>query len=311
VLATIHAEGSNVNAKANIHARANPRKISERRKHFSPPRKRLREIERIVTHRHGGVPETDDAELYLAPVANCFRMIAAERGRTASVEDFADQFSFWCQTWAVPAAFVGDIVRDEFARPLKLVPGEVLGKRLRLSYTERSSVKATTIGSYDVDRATRKRLTKARKRGKGQIRAEAKRRATGAVPRAIYEANSLSKTEPWKAEGISRSTWERRRKKAADASASPYQTHFDASPSPHLSSIERRRTCVTPISTQDALAQPTADERRAPKASRRRNGEMSFDGGVACARRLIKSGLASGSGLTGAGQSSNADTISA
>ena len=36
------------------------------------------------------------------------------------------------------------------------------------------------------------------------------------MSRSDYEANSLSRTQPWVAEGISRRTWERRRKKAAE-----------------------------------------------------------------------------------------------
>lgn len=42
------------------------------------------------------------------------------------------------------------------------------------------------------------------------------RRRNGVVPRSDYEANSLSKTKPWEAEGISRRTYERRRKAASD-----------------------------------------------------------------------------------------------
>jgi Helix-turn-helix len=36
-------------------------------------------------------------------------------------------------------------------------------------------------------------------------------RAVGAVPRATYLANSLSRTKPWDQKGVSRRTWERRR----------------------------------------------------------------------------------------------------
>jgi hypothetical protein len=36
-----------------------------------------------------------------------------------------------------------------------------------------------------------------------------------AMSRSDYEANSLSRLKPWESEGVSRRTWERRRKKAA------------------------------------------------------------------------------------------------
>lgn len=65
----------------------------------------------------------------------------------------------------------------------------------------------------------------AMKRDKAAARARKYRAANGAKPRTVYEANSLSRTRPWEQEGISRRTWERRRKKA------------DASASRHLSNI--------------------------------------------------------------------------
>jgi hypothetical protein len=63
------------------------------------------------------------------------------------------------------------------------------------------------------------------KREKAAARARKYRAANGAKPRTVYEANSLSRTKPWERDGISRRTWERRRKKA------------DASASRHLNSI--------------------------------------------------------------------------
>ena len=47
-----------------------------------------------------------------------------------------------------------------------------------------------------------------------------KRRTKGMMSRAEYrEANSLSRTKPWVAEGISRRTWERRRRRDASLAA--------------------------------------------------------------------------------------------
>jgi len=40
-------------------------------------------------------------------------------------------------------------------------------------------------------------------------RDEARRRAAGAIDRATYEANSLSRRKPWEALGMSRRTWYR------------------------------------------------------------------------------------------------------
>ena len=140
---------------------------------------------------------------------------------------------------------------------------------MRLSYAERLLLKITTIGSFDADKVTRTKLAADRRRERNRLRAADKRRAEGAIPRVVYEANSLSRTKPWEADGISRSTYDRRRKKAAaqagaaDQSASPHQrAKVDESPSPHPSSIDRRRTFVTD--------QPPASKRGAPQARPRR-----------------------------------------
>jgi hypothetical protein len=73
---------------------------------------------------------------------------------------------------------------------------------------DRTAPRITTIGAIDCSKAEPVERRKGRKRN----RVEAGRRAAGAVPREQYEANSLSRTRPWEALGISRRTWERRRK---------------------------------------------------------------------------------------------------
>src|SRR5262249_32553936 len=73
---------------------------------------------------------------------------------------------------------------------------------------QRTAVGITTIGSIDVDRKQRNR----RRRERQRMNRERRRRARGARPRAEYlEANSLTRTKPWVAKGISRRTWYRRR----------------------------------------------------------------------------------------------------
>ena len=68
----------------------------------------------------------------------------------------------------------------------------------------------TTIGACDLTRAERNKATR-----KHRTDAERERqRRKGVIPREQYESRSLSRTRPWEAEGISRSTWERRRAKA-------------------------------------------------------------------------------------------------
>jgi hypothetical protein len=90
-----------------------------------------------------------------------------------------------------------------------------LAKFLGVTDRQRTALAMTTIGSADVDHKQRKR----RRRERNRIDHERSRRARGARPRADYEANSLARTKPWEAEGISRRTWERRRRRDASASA--------------------------------------------------------------------------------------------
>jgi len=234
-------------------------------KKFSRARKRLREIERIIADRHGCVPATDDADLYLEPVANCFHAIAAGRDRSVSVDGIVKLFWFWCQTWAphVSSGEATDIVRHVHAGSPKLIADDIVGKALRLTYADRLRLKIRTIGSFDADKALRAKLAKARRRERDRLRAAEKRRANGATPRA----NSLSQTKPWEEMGISRRTYERRQKKAAVRTGDG-----DANSSPHPSYIMGRRNCdrasldLRPESLP--VAEPTL-ERRAPQASRR------------------------------------------
>ena len=61
-------------------------------------------------------------------------------------------------------------------------------------------------------------LTEQRK-AKDRARKEAQRHEAGAVSREAYLDNSLTKLKPWKAEGISRPKWYRRRRRETGCSA--------------------------------------------------------------------------------------------
>jgi hypothetical protein len=280
----------------NIHAAESPRNRRPFKK-FSRARKRLREIERTISDRHGSVPETDDADLYLSPVANCFHVIAAERGRAVTVDGIVNLFGLWCQTWAphVIEQQVVELAREALAGPPKLIADDIVGSALRLSYADRLRLKISTIGSFDADKALRTKFAKARRRERDRLRAAEKRKANGATPRA----NSLSQTKPWEADGISRRTYERRlrtRETQVDANSSPHpscikgrncdnesqpwlalgiskatyyrrrarETRGDESASPHPSINMGRRTCDMPSC---GPVQP--GDSRAPKAPRR------------------------------------------
>ena len=192
---------------------------------------RLREIERIIRHRYGVVPDTDDADIVLDQVACCLlHMMWKKTGRNDYAE-LVDRLNLWCERRA-PDTSVGlrrDVARDVLRRP-RLDCADDCAAKLRLSYDERTLLGITTIGSYDIDKRGRAKRRKARKLIRDRERAAIKRAERGAVPRSEYLATSLSTTQPWKAEGISRRTWERRRAVSFDAPS--IARWHDASPSP-------------------------------------------------------------------------------
>ena len=82
-------------------------------------------------------------------------------------------------------------------------------RALGLTYAKRQRIGITTIGAIDVNKRQRTHLRKLRENERYRRR----RQALGATPRT----QSLSALKPWAAEGISRRTWERRRR--ADANS--------------------------------------------------------------------------------------------
>jgi hypothetical protein len=79
---------------------------------------------------------------------------------------------------------------------------------LEITADERWRCSITTMDPIDETRAERRSL----QRQSDRERKERERRAKGVTPRAEWEAKSLSRMKPWLALGISRRTWERRRK---------------------------------------------------------------------------------------------------
>jgi hypothetical protein len=86
-----------------------------------------------------------------------------------------------------------------------------LGEHLELDDETREAAQGWSIEACGVTKEEREVIN----REKNRQSQERRRRKNGAKPRE----QSLSRTQPWKADGISRRTWERRRK-AADAGSS-------------------------------------------------------------------------------------------
>ena len=189
--------------------------MSRRGRIYNRTTHRLREIERIVRHRHGTVPETDDADIVLDQVADCLLQMHWKKTlRSLSLEELADRVKLWCDRWASWVSILQ--CRDaapEALRRRRVDTADQCAERLRLSYAERTLLRITTIGSFDVNKRQRAKLRKERKRIRDRERQARKRAQRGALPRPEYLARSLARTQPWKQHGIHRRTWERRRRR--------------------------------------------------------------------------------------------------
>lgn len=181
---------------------------------FNLTTRRLREIERIIGLRHFFVPQTDDDDSYLVPVTQLLRRNLERTIGMPTSHDVLDRLKVWVERWAPMTSDERseEIVRIAMPRP-RLEKADVLGSKLRLTDAERTYLRITTIGAYDVNKAARECRNKNRKRERDRIKAAEKRIERGAQPRPTYLAQCLSARAPWKAEGISRRTWERRRKR--------------------------------------------------------------------------------------------------
>jgi hypothetical protein len=105
-----------------------------------------------------------------------------------------------------------ELIIEEADTVPKCRKADVLAKYLHLTDKMRTELQIRTIGSVDVSKQQRARRRKEQKRAHKQV----KRRKQGIKPRAEYlAANSISRLQPWKAEGISRRTWYYRRKATA------------------------------------------------------------------------------------------------
>jgi len=162
---------------------------------------RRREIERHAVH--AGVADTEDFDRHLIawlwhnPKAQDLIWSLSEAARRMGGELSE------AETLAIA---------DEASRYPRRIKADALGMWLGVTYRQRSALKLKTIGCCDVKKRTRLEL---RKR-KDRLYQARKRREHGARP----QAESLSKTRPWEAAGLSRSTWYEHRKQRRETAPS-------------------------------------------------------------------------------------------
>jgi hypothetical protein len=112
---------------------------------------------------------------------------------------------------------------DKKPTKYKLTRGEIIGRNLKLTAKERKTHRAYTMIAIDQPRSELKAMRKRTQRLVSRNCMAKKRLAAGATPRA----ESLSRTKPWKALGISRRTWERRGKPLLEPTAEIVQLYPD------------------------------------------------------------------------------------
>ena len=165
---------------------------------------RRNEIEGLVRYRHDGMlPDTDDRETYL-------RFWAWHNLHSKYQHDGLRAFGLRLGV-ILTEAEIEATLRHVQRRELRKFNASTLGKHLQLTDDERTVLGITTIEAFDITPEERRRIRRAVK----TIKERERRRAQGVKPRAIYERNSLTRTKPWEAEGISRTTWYRRRRNKA------------------------------------------------------------------------------------------------
>jgi hypothetical protein len=92
----------------------------------------------------------------------------------------------------------------------KYLKADSLARCLGVTFAQRQRLRLKTIGSVDVNKHARKDIRRIR----DKVKKEWKRRANGVQPRAEYELNSTAAIA--RAQGVSRMTIYRRRKRAAE-----------------------------------------------------------------------------------------------
>jgi hypothetical protein len=156
---------------------------------------RVCELNRLYYSRYRGdlLPDDDDGRDSIQIMINHLAMLANPRLRIA---DWLRRCAPWfSESEAEP------LIEAALRKPIRWM-ADTLAARLNLTDAERSRLKIRSVGAVDFTKEQRAQ----RRREKSRLASEAKRRAVGAKP----QSQSSSRTEPWKAQGVSRRTWYRR-----------------------------------------------------------------------------------------------------
>ncbi len=186
-----------------------------------------------------------DVQAMLTVAGHAIEDLKGMRQRHRSAHEGLDFFTASAFLKEIGATLHEDIIMEivhricasrEQERPFRMTM-ELAGKLLRLTLDERSRLQITQMEAFTETAEERKERKERQKKEDDRARAEAQRRAAGAIPRVEYEASSISREAEEK--GVNRSTIYRRRKRNQS------NTQNATGPS-QTSSCERpRRTCCT------------------------------------------------------------------
>jgi hypothetical protein len=190
--------------KANLKFKGKQRQGRQRRPSIASLR--VSELSRLFSARYGEVLPDDDAgrDDAVLMVHHLGQLTGDPRPR---IMGFIELRCPW-----MPIAEAKALLLEVIDKPRRW-RADKLAWRLRLTHADRATLKITTIGSVDKPKSSRWR----ERQDRARLAKERKRRASGARPRAEYLA-AVTQPKPWKALGISRATWYRRR---ADETAAP------------------------------------------------------------------------------------------
>lgn len=178
---------------------------------------RVAELTRLYDLRwHGTLPDDDVGETAMRIMVN----------HIGHLRDAPRRISRWLDHWApwLSLASHERVISDASEKPLRYRADKIAWK-LKVTAAEREQLKLRTIGAIDQTRHERQAIARQRKRERDRAR----RMAKGAKARKDYEGNSIEKSKPWIAEGVSRATWFRRRE------TGPRSTYLSILRGAHLS----------------------------------------------------------------------------
>jgi hypothetical protein len=182
-----------------------------RNQNFNLTAKRRREI--VLHARHVGAAETEDFSRWL--VAWVWHNRNAKDQIWSVMECAKNMGGKITEAGASAITEEASITRTHLS-------ADNLAQFLGVTYAQRQTLRLTTIGSVNVKKRARKELRKRRDR----MAKKRKRRASGVLSRAEYEANSTAAKA--RAEGVSRMTIYRRKRVAEQSENRPDVTGVSA-----------------------------------------------------------------------------------